>query len=483
MASSRIERDLTDLFEQWTGQPPTLVLPLAPSGSARIYYRLQGHEQSAIGAYNPDRKENQAFLSFSRHFMSKGLPVPEIYAEDLDKGVYLQEDLGFTTLYSYLLQKGDYFPDYLINIYKKVVEKLAHLQIEGGKELDYEACYPRKSFDKQSMLWDFNTFKYYFLKLARIPFDEQALEDDIHRFSDYLLGTDTNFFMFRDFQTRNIMIKSGEPYFIDYQGGRRGALQYDLASLLYQAKANIPEDIKEDLLDHYLNAVQKLVEVDREQFIQYYHGYALMRFIQVFGTYGFRGLFERKEYFIQSIPFAIRNVKWWLENVELPVEMPELTAVLQRIVQNKRFEPFDKIRASSSLLNVYISSFSYQRNGIPPDATGNNGGFVFDCRFIHNPGRYEPYKKLTGRDEAVINFLKHHSQMGEFMNDVCRIVDSAVEDYIERSFTSLMVNFGCTGGQHRSVYAADELAKHLKEKYGVRISLQHIEQERKGWEN
>ncbi|HMQ61311.1 MAG TPA: RNase adapter RapZ, partial [Flavilitoribacter sp.] len=221
----------------------------------------------------------------------------------------------------------------------------------------------------------------------------------------------------------------------------------------------------------------------REQFIQYYHGYALMRFIQVFGTYGFRGLFERKEYFIQSIPFAIRNVKWWLENVELPVEMPELTAVLQRIVQNKRFEPFDKIRASSSLLNVYISSFSYQRNGIPPDATGNNGGFVFDCRFIHNPGRYEPYKKLTGRDEAVINFLKHHSQMGEFMNDVCRIVDSAVEDYIERSFTSLMVNFGCTGGQHRSVYAADELAKHLKEKYGVRISLQHIEQERKGGEN
>ncbi|HMQ60963.1 MAG TPA: phosphotransferase enzyme family protein, partial [Flavilitoribacter sp.] len=197
MASSRIERDLTDLFEQWTGQPPTLVLPLAPSGSARIYYRLQGHEQSAIGAYNPDRKENQAFLSFSRHFMSKGLPVPEIYAEDLDKGVYLQEDLGFTTLYSYLLQKGDYFPDYLINIYKKVVEKLAHLQIEGGKGLDYEACYPRKSFDKQSMLWDFNTFKYYFLKLARIPFDEQALEDDIHRFSDYLLRTDTNFFMFR----------------------------------------------------------------------------------------------------------------------------------------------------------------------------------------------------------------------------------------------------------------------------------------------
>ncbi|MCO6489754.1 MAG: phosphotransferase [Phaeodactylibacter sp.] len=483
MRSSDIEKALSELFYKWAGQEANLVLPLAPSGSQRIYYRLKSGDKSAIGAYNPDRKENQAFISFSRHFHSKGLPVPEIYTENPDGLVYLQEDLGFTTLYSYLLQKGDYFPDYLIRIYQRVVEQLAHLQVEGGESLDYSVCYPREAFDKQSMLWDFNTFKYYFLKLANVTFDEQLLEDDVHRLADYLLQTDTRHFMFRDFQTRNIMIKGGEPFFIDYQGGRRGALQYDLASLLYQAKANIPEDIRESLLEHYMDTLEKLIPIDRQQFMEFYYGYVFIRSIQVLGTYGFRGLYERKEYFINSIPFALRNVKWLLDNSKLAIRLPELEQALQSLVASKKFEPFDKIKGSSSLLTVRINSFSYKQNGIPKDPTGNGGGFVFDCRFIHNPGRYEPYKKLTGRDEPVINFLRHHSQVEAFLNDVFRIVDGAVEDYIERSFTSLAVNFGCTGGQHRSVYAADALAKHLKEKYGVRVELEHIEQERKGWRN
>lgn len=483
MPSNKIEQALSALFEDWAGAPATLVLPLAPSGSARIYYRLQNADRVAVGAFNPDRKENEAFLVFSRHFKGKGMPVPEIYAERLEEGVYLQEDLGFTTLYSYLLQKGDYFPDYLVQIYKRVVEQLAHLQITGGQGLDYQVCYPRAAFDKQSMRWDFNTFKYYFLKLAAIPFDEQALENDMDRFADYLLEADTSHFMFRDFQTRNIMIKSGEPYFIDYQGGRRGALQYDLASLLFQAKAGIPDDIKEELLAHYLDTAESLTTIDREAFVNYYYGYVLMRCIQVFGTYGYRGLYERKEHFIKSIPFAIRNVKWLLEKQGLAIDVPELRAVLERISASKRFEPFDKIKAASSLLTLTITSFSYKVNGIPPDESGNNGGFVFDCRFVHNPGRYEPYKKLTGRDEPVINFLQHHSQMTDYLTNVFRIVDQAVENYIERSFTHLSVHFGCTGGQHRSVYAADALAKHIKEKYGIRVSLTHIEQERKGWEN
>ncbi len=482
MSTNHIESSLSNLFEQWAGERPTLVLPLAPSGSHRVYYRLSSKDKVAVGAHNLDRKENQAFLTFSKHFKEKGLPVPTIYAEDLDQNVYLQEDLGATTLYSYLLQTGDYFPDYLVQIYKKVVEKLALLQVQGGQGLDFSVCYPRAAFDKQSMLWDFNTFKYYFLKLARIPFDEQLLEDDIDRFAEYLLTTDCSHFMFRDFQTRNIMIRSGEPYFIDYQGGRRGALQYDLASLLYQAKANIPDDIRRDLLNHYLDALEKLIPVDREKFIEHFYGYVLIRSIQTFGTYGFRGLFERKEYFIKSIPFAIRNVKWILENASFPVEMPELQRALRGIVESKKFEPFDKIKASSSLLTVTIQSFSYKR-GIPADPSGNGGGFVFDCRFIHNPGRYEPYKKLTGRDEAVINFLQHHSEMEEFLNQVYLITDPAIENYIERSFTSLTLNFGCTGGQHRSVYAADQLAKHIREKYGVNIELKHTEQELKDWKN
>ena len=481
--SVKLELTLSNLYEKWANESPELILPLAPSGSARIYYRLQSQNRSAIAAYNPNKKENQAFLTFSRHFKAKDLPVPEIYVEDLDNDVYLQEDLGFTTLYSYLLQKGDYFPDYLIKIYKQVVEKLAHLQIEGGKDLDYSVCYPRASFDKQSMLWDFNTFKYYFLKTAKIPFDEQLLEDDMNKFVDYLLEENCSFFMFRDFQTRNIMIKNGEPFFIDYQGGRKGALQYDLASLLYQAKANIPPDIRTELLEHYMDTVEKLIAIDRKKFVEYYYGYVLIRCIQVFGTYGFRGLYERKEYFIKSIPFAIRNVKWILENIGLPIELPEMQRVLESILVTKRFEPFDKIKASSSLLTVTINSFSYKQSGIPDDNSGNGGGFVFDCRFVHNPGRYEPYKKLTGRDEPVINFLQHHSNMTDYLGNIFRIVDAAVENYIERSFTHLAVNFGCTGGQHRSVYAADQLAKHLKEKYGIKIELTHIEQEKKGWKN
>ncbi|MCI5080663.1 MAG: phosphotransferase, partial [Saprospiraceae bacterium] len=410
MAGIKLELQLSDLFEQWAGTAPELVLPLAPSGSDRRYYRLQKGEQSAIGAFSPDPKETNAFLHFSKHFHAKGLPVPEIYAENLDQKIYLQEDLGFTTLYSYLLTKGEYFPDYLIQIYKKVVAQLARLQIVGSKGLDYSVCYPRQSFDRQSILWDFNYFKYYFLKLAHVPFDEQELEEDIHRFADYLLSADSNYFMFRDFQTRNIMVKNGEPFFIDYQGGRKGALQYDLASLLFQAKANIPTDIRQELLEYYMDAAGEMIDFDREQFVAYYYAYVLIRSIQVLGAYGFRGLYERKEHFLKSIPFALRNIKWLLDHTDIPVEIPALKAALRGIIESKTFEPFDKIKSASSLLTVTINSFSYKTQ-IPPDPSGNGGGFVFDCRAIHNPGRYEPYKKLTGRDEPVINFLKQHSNI------------------------------------------------------------------------
>lgn len=483
MASIAIEQRLSTLFEEWAGEIPTLVLPLAPSGSDRIYYRLQSKNKLAVGAYNPHLQENEAFISFSHHFREKGLPVPEIFAENLAQHIYLQEDLGATTLYSYLLQKGDYFPDYLVKIYRRVVEQLARLQVLGGDGLDYEKCFPRTNFDKQSMLWDFNYFKYYFLRLAYIPFDEQALEEDAHTLADFLLETNTDHFMFRDFQTRNIMIKNGEPIFIDYQGGRRGALQYDLASLLYQAKANIPEDIREELLEHYLDALEPICPIDRKAFVPYYYGYVFMRCVQVLGAYGFRGLYERKEHFLQSIPFALRNIKWLFDNDKIPVAIPELRRALEELIASKKFEPFDKIKASSSLLTVGVNSFSYKKTGVPEDNSGNGGGFVFDCRFIHNPGRYEPYKKLTGRDESVINFLQHHSEIGAYLQDVYRIVDNAVEDYIDRSFTNLQVNFGCTGGQHRSVYAADCLARHIKNKYGIKVVLHHIEQEKKDWKN
>lgn len=483
MASILIETQLSELFEKWCGEVPDLALPLAPSASARVYYRIKSKNFVAIGAYNPDPKENIAFIEFSKHFHSKELPVPELYIVDEEKNIYLQEDLGFTTLYSYLIKRGDYFPEYLIDIYKKVVAQLARFQIIGSDGLDYSYCYPRKAFDEQSILWDFNTFKYYFLKLAKINFDEQLLEDDIHTFIQYLLKTNTDHFMIRDFQTRNIMIKSGEPFFIDYQGGRKGALQYDLASLLFQAKANIPTDIRIELVEHYLDALEEYKDVDRAAFKQHYYAYALVRSMQVLGAYGFRGLYERKEHFIKSIPYALRNIKWILENADLPIDTPELKRCLKEASVCKQFEPFDKIKSASSMLTVTVNSFSYKKSGIPNDTSGNGGGFVFDCRHIHNPGRYEPYKKLTGRDDSVINFLKQHSEMGAFLNNVYYIVDNAIEDFIDRSFTDLMVNFGCTGGQHRSVYAADQLYAHIEEKYGIKVKLSHIEQEKKNWKN
>lgn len=483
MNPKKIETALSDLFEHWAGEYPDLVLPLAPSGSDRVYYRLQSKEHVAIGTYSPNDKESRAFLEFSKHFHAKGLPVPQIFAENLDAKVYLQEDLGSTTLYSFLIQQNDYFPDYLIQIYKKVVEQLARLQILGGQELDYEAyCYPKAAFDKESMFFDLNYFKYHFLMVSKVSFDEPALEKDFHTLADFLLSADAQYFLFRDFQSRNIMIRSGEPYFIDYQGGRKGALQYDLASLLFQAKANLPHDVRQDLLEHYLKIASSLVPIDRDRFIEFYYGYVLIRNIQTLGAYGFRGIFERKEHFLKSIPYALRNIKALLDQWPLPIELPELSKALRKIIDSKKYEPFDKIKGSSSLLTVHVNSFSFH-SGVPEDTSGNGGGFIFDCRFIHNPGRYEPYKKLTGRDEAVINFLKQHSNIDEYLNNIFRIVDDAVEDYIDRSFTSLTVNFGCTGGQHRSVFAADELVKHLKEKYGVPIVVHHVEQEKKGWKN
>jgi P-loop ATPase protein family/Phosphotransferase enzyme family len=349
--------------------------------------------------------------------------------------------------------------------------------------LDYSACYPRAAFDKQSMMWDLNYFKHYFLKLAKIPFDEQALEDDFQKFTDYLLLAESNYFLFRDFQSRNIMIKNNEPYFVDYQGGRKGALQYDVASLLYQAKGGVPPDLKKAFFEYYLDKVDDTVPIDKRFFTEQYYGYVLIRCLQALGAYGFRGLYERREHFLSSIPIAIDQMEQILGFIHLPVRLPELFKCLDLICKSEDFEGFDKKKYAHSPLVVKVNSFSYRQTGYPSDDSGNGGGFAFDCRFIDNPGRYEEYKKLTGRDKPVMDFLKTQSVMESFLQSVYGIVDKAVETYLEREFDSLMINFGCTGGQHRSVYAADATAKHLKDKYGVKIELHHIEQEKKAWVN
>jgi aminoglycoside/choline kinase family phosphotransferase len=467
------EKKLTGLFYNWSGIKANYFSNLLPSGSAREYYRISFKNKSAIGVFNPDKKENIAFLNFSRHFLSNGLRVPEIYNEDLKNNIYLIQDLGDETLFSFInkVRKDESFPQELTFFYKKVIEQLPRFQVIAGRHLDYSVCYPRPAFDMQSMMWDLNYFKYYFLKLAKVPFDEQHLEDDFRQLCNFLLQTEGNFFLYRDFQSRNVMIFEDQPYFIDYQGGRKGALQYDLASLLYDAKADIPQQVRIELLYYYLEAVNKILPVGEKEFIKYYYGFILIRILQAMGAYGYRGFYERKEHFLQSIPYSLNNLKWILDNISIPVKIPTLLATLNLMVESKELKKYER-NIKSNTLTVTINSFSYYK-GIPEDETGNGGGFVFDCRGINNPGRQEQFRFLTGKDKEVAEFLQAQSEIEKFLSDVYSLVDRSVDNYRERMFNHLMVSFGCTGGQHRSVYCAEQLAKHLMEKYNIKIKINH----------
>lgn len=464
---------LSLLFEQWSGEKTITMTPLPPSGSYRYYFRIISDTKRVLGAINQDIKENNAFIEFSRFFREKHLPVPEIYAVNSGKDCYILQDLGDTTLFDLLSNSrtDDNIPIAVIEFYKKSINKLVEFQL-SGRDLDYAYCYPRASFDKQSMMWDLHYFKYYFLKLARISFDEQLLEDDFNRFADFLLQTDCNFFLFRDFQSRNIMVTNGEPAFIDYQGGRKGALQYDLASLLFDAKANLPNRIREELLNHYTDTLALHIPVEAVAFRAYYYGYVLIRMMQAMGAYGFRGFYEKKEHFLKSIPYALKNLRFILENYKLPIELPSLTDALWKVVNS---EMLMQISTEPSL-TISVTSFSYKR-GIPLDYSGHGGGFVFDCRAMHNPGKYEEFKTKTGRDPEVIAFFEKENDMQEFLNNVFLIVDQSVAKYLKRNFKHLMISFGCTGGQHRSVYCAERLSAHLRAQYPVQIKLNHIERE------
>jgi len=487
MPYTSTEQALIQLFEQWAEETVIHIQALPPSASDREYYRIRSISKQAIGAYNTDIQENDAFIAFTEHFYAKGLRVPQLYAKNLAQHIYLLQDLGNTTLLKYVQQvrQDKHFPLSLIKLYQKSIDGLIDIQINGHEGLDYSKAYPRSSFDTQAMLWDLNYFKYYFLKLAKVPFNEQALENDFATFIQYLQQANNQYFLYRDFQARNIMLYNNEPYYIDYQGGRKGALQYDLASLLYQAKANIPQPVRTQLLEYYINKLEKHIPVNAESFTTHYYAYVLMRCLQVLGAYGFRGFYERKKHFLDSIPYAIANIAWILENIKLPIALPQLWKALQHLTKSEELRQFGQVQANTdnSTLTVSVNSFSYKRGGIPTDSSGHGGGFVFDCRAIHNPGRYAPYKKLTGRDQLVINFLKKNSRIDAFLGNVYNMVDTRVEKYLSRNFDHLMASFGCTGGQHRSVYCADQLAEHLQRKYGVTVVLQHIEQERKNWIN
>jgi len=474
---------LKRLFEQHYGFPPDEVKPLQGQlgGSGRAILRLGGQGIDAIGVVGPDRAENIAFLEFSKHFYSHGMPVPEIYAEDLSQGAYLEEDLGDTTLYEFLgaHRSGESIDPQAIEAYRKVVAMLPRFQVIAGKDLNYKVCYPRSSFDRQSISWDLNYFKYYFLRLAGVPFNEQSLEHDFGKLTKLLLAADREYFLYRDFQSRNVMLRDGEPFFLDYQGGRRGALQYDIASLLYDGKADLPPNVRLELLDHYLDCLGGLIDLKRDEFMEHYYAYVYVRILQALGAYGFRGFYERKAHFLQSVPYALKNLRWLAENVKLPIALPALMEALDAIASSEKLrgELQEPTAPAPAGLTVRIFSFSFH-HAAPTDETGNGGGFVFDARGLPNPGREERFRVLTGQDDAVIDYLSREESVGAFLSHATALVDETVAVYRRRGFSNLMVSFGCTGGQHRSVYLAEQLAKHLRDSIGVDVVVRHLELEK-----
>ena len=469
---------LKKLFEEHFHRPAEKIQPLQGElgGSGRSIIRLSAENKSAIGVLYGVQEENIAFLEFSKHFRRHGLPVPEIYAQDLDRGAYLEEDLGNTTLFDFLSKDrtGEEIAPAGVETYRKVVAILPRFQVDAGRDFDYTKCYPRASFDRQSIAWDLNYFKYYFLRLAAIPFNEQALENDFECLTEFLLTAPSDYFLYRDFQSRNIMLPGGNPFFVDYQGGRKGALQYDVASLLFDAKADLPPSLRQKLLDDYLDALARHIPLDRGAFLRHYYAYVYVRILQALGAYGFRGFYERKGHFLQSVPYALKNVRWLLHNVKLPIELPTLMDAFRSMLASEKLLG---LASEAQNLIVRIFSFSFHRE-IPKDESGNGGGFVFDGRSLPNPGREERFKALTGKDAPVIDYLNQQESVHQFMAGVLSLVDPTVENYRRRGFKSLMVSFGCTGGQHRSVFLAEQLAKRLRGRNGVEVVVRHLELEK-----
>lgn len=463
-------KQLISLFTEYTGKNNPNIEALPTSGSNRKYYRLQQDEISLIGVNGESIEENSAFIHLARHFHKNGLNVPKVVAVSDDKIFYLQQDLGDSILFDSI--KGGrltgVFSREEKELLHKTISKLAEFQVKGADGLDFNICYPLSEFNRRSVLWDLNYFKYNFLKTTGLEFSEDRLENDFEKIAEVLLKDKSETFMYRDFQSRNVIIFEGEPYFIDFQGGRKGPVFYDVASFLWQAKANFPSDLRDELIQTYITSLMKFQDVDVSEFMENLRQYVLFRTLQVLGAYGFRGYFEKKPHFIQSVPFALYNLSELLEDGF--EEYPYLDSLLRKMVNLKQFADTQKRE-----LTVRVYSFAYKK-GIPNDISGNGGGYVFDCRAINNPGKFERYSGVTGLDEPVIKFLEDDGEMIEFLENIYPLVDKHIKRYIDRGFTDLMISFGCTGGQHRSVYAAQHVAEHIYKVFGVKVSLVHREQ-------
>ncbi len=466
---------IENLFANWSKATINSIDKLPQAGSERHYFRLHTSEGDFIATYGANIKENESFIYFSNHFATKNLSTAKILCVNADKDIYIQQDFGSVSLLDKLEQNG--FTNEVYKLYQQSLHQLALLQIKGHEGLDYKKCLTNSSFGKEAIMADLLYFKYYFLDALRKPYDKQKLIKDFEALSNYLSHTEYKFFMFRDFQSRNIMVDENDTvHFIDYQGGMKGAPQYDVASLLWQARANLPDDWKQQLLEDYMHSFEAIIgeSIDKDIFRSQYNGYVLIRLMQVLGAYGFRGLFERKAHFLTSIPLALQNLKWFITHQSVGIALPEFKKVLELCISDEVIQEFTPVQATEETpLVVSIKSFSFIQSGYPKDETKNGGGFVFDMRGILNPGRFDEYKHLSGLDKSVKDFLEQKTKMPDFLNSVYSIIDISVEDYIKRGFEHLSINFGCTGGQHRSVYAAEAIARHLRNKFKVKIELKH----------
>ena len=485
-------QSLSQLFYEATGKKAGEQVALTASGSNRRYYRIfsEDSEISLIGVQGTSHDENHAFLYMAEQFLEKGLDVPKVLAVSDDEMNYVQQDLGNVLLFDYIAEgrKTGVFSAPEKEMLRKTMRGLAKLQVLAAEQFDFNQCYPQPEFNLRSILWDLNYFKYCFLKATGLEFQEDKLENEFERLAYILLQSKMTAFMYRDFQSRNVMVvekvvESSEgsegsggsevrelvPYFIDFQGGRKGPVYYDVASFLWQAKANFHPDLREELIGEYLDELQKYMPVDKDEFYETLKHFVLFRTMQVLGAYGFRGYFEKKPHFLQSIPFAIDNLRHLLKYAS--EDYPYLIEVLKEMTAMKQFKEVGMRKP----LVVRVYSFSYKK-GIPADGSGNGGGFVFDCRAINNPGKYERYKFFTGMDKPVIDFLEEDGEILPFLEEAYQMVDFSVKRYMDRGFQNLMVSFGCTGGQHRSVYAAEHMAQHINEKFGVEVQLIHREQ-------
>ncbi len=463
---------LKSLFRTFYGTEPETIIKLPGAGSNRQYFRIHGKRKTVIGAIGDQQEENKAFISYTIAFMKKGLPVPQLITVNEDDTAYLLEDLGDKSLADILFKESEYAENGdVIRYLKMALSDLSDFQTIGHADLGYSVVFPTDSFDRQAIMWDLNYFKYCFLKPADIPFREELLEKDFFSLCGEIEALPSNFFMYRDFQSRNIMIKDDELRYIDYQGGRKGPRAYDVVSLLYQARADIPQKVRDMLLDYYIEINDGATGQSEEHFRYGYYRVVLLRTLQVLGAYGFRGLVESKLHFVKSIPFAVNNLRTILEKNELWGSLPHLQKVCEYIASDKRFLP----DTNKQGLTVHLCSFSY-KNGYPVDPGLNGGGFAFDCRALPNPGRLPEYKHLTGMDQPVIEYLQRYNEVTAFVEDAWSLVAQAIDNYIDRGFNNISVAFGCTGGQHRSVYCAEQLKKRINEMYDVNMNFYHREQ-------